>query len=121
MALVQTTVNAQIGGLFLEDAAVTATKVTLGTSGTFALHQVRIVNTANSHKVFLKLYVSDPTVGTTNPSCIFPCEASSTSEYSFDGAPSFSNLYYAATQEAGTGGTTAPSNAITVQFIITSS
>lgn len=121
MALVKTTVNAQVGGLFYEDTAVNATKVTLGTSGTFTIHQVSISNTVNTHRVYLKIYASDPTVGTTDPSCIFPCEASATAEYSFDGPPSFTNIYYAATQEAGTGGTTAPSNAITVKFIITSS
>ncbi len=123
MALVKTTVNGQIGGLFYEDTSVNSTKVTLATSGTYTIHQVSISNTDNTHKTFLKIYSSDPTVGTTHPDIVLPCEASANAEYSFSPPPSFSNLYYAAVREGGThnGTATNVANAITVQFIITSS
>ena len=79
MALVKTTINDQIGGLFYIDEAASSTKVTLGTSGTFSIHQIKI----------------DSPIG-------------------------MSNIYYAVVREAGTAGTTAPANAITVKFLITS-
>jgi len=120
MALVKTTINDQIGGLFYIDEAVNATKVTMATSGTYSLHQIEITNTANSHKVYLKIYGSDPTVGNTDPDCIFPCEAAASAEYSFSDAIGFTDIYYAVTQEAGTGGNSDPTNAITVKFLLTS-
>ena len=123
MALVKTSVNRQIGGLFNEDTSVNSSKVELATSGTYTIHQVFISNTNNTHKTFLKIYSSNPTVGSTHPDIVLPCEASATAEYSFSPPPSFSNLYYAATREGGTHNTVATNvaNAITVQFIITSS
>lgn len=120
MALVKTTINDQIGGLFYIDEAASSTKVTLGTSGTFSIHQIKIDNTGNTHKSYLKIYTADPTVGTSDPQVALPCEASATSEYSFESPIGMSNIYYAVVREAGTAGTTAPANAITVKFLITS-
>ena len=117
MALVKTTVNAQIGTAVYEDAAATSTKVTLTASSGSSIHQILITNTANTHKVYLRLYTSDPTVGTTDPACIFPCEASASSEYSFSAPLVLAAVYYAVCQEAGTAGSTTPANAITVKFV----
>ena len=116
----KTTISSAVSSAKWTDTAASSTAVEVS-SGSINLHQVRIVNTANTTKLYLKLYnvaASSVTVGTTDPVCILPVEASSSVEYDFDPQVAFATaMSYAVVTTGGTAGTTAPSTAITVEFL----
>ena len=83
---------------------------------------VLIDNTANSHISYLRIHDFDgtpsATLGSSSPDVILPCSASSSADYAFDPALVFgTGVEIAVVQEAGTAGTTAPSNAVTVTIL----
>lgn len=86
------------------------------------LDQVQIDNTANSTVVYLKIYDNDTsssaTLGATNPIYILPCPASSTTQYTFEPGQTLSlGMQCAIVTNAGTGGTSAPSSAVTAVIL----
>ena len=120
MASFKTAISSSISSNKWTDNAASSTAVQVS-SGSIDVHQIRIVNTANSTKLYLKLYniaLASTTVGTTDPMAIFPVEASSSVEYAFDPSLEFGTaLNYAVVTTGGTAGTSAPSTAITVEFL----
>ena len=113
MALSDGALPGQISDTKAEETDGTSTVNTIG-SGTVYLDQVRIDNSGNANDiVYLKMYDtgSSVTVGTTVPDFIFPCPASEVVQFSFEPGGKFSNgIKAAVVLEAGTGGTTSPTN-----------
>ena len=110
-----------IGTSIIEDTSSNATPED-ASSSTGTLHQVYIDNSANSAQVYLKLYEAakgSVTVGTTPPSFIFSCPASSSRQFNFvDGIAWATALSFATVPAGGTGGTTSPSSAVVVRLTI---
>lgn len=121
MASYKTSIATAISSAKWTDTAASSSAVE-ASSASASLHQVRIINTANTTKLYLKLYnlaSGSVTVGTTDPVCVLPVEASSSVEYDFDPSVAFATaLSYAVVTTPGTAGTTAPSTAITVEFLL---
>tara|TARA_R100000655_G_scaffold30670_1_gene61649 strand:+ start:11712 stop:12098 length:387 start_codon:yes stop_codon:yes gene_type:complete len=94
-------------------------------NGDTFLFQVRIDNTANSAKTYVRLFdvaSGSVTNGTTDPDFILPCAASSVAEYNFfPGAFFDTELSATASTSAGTSGTGAPSSSCIVRFLYGSS
>jgi hypothetical protein len=113
---------APIGTSIVEDTSSNNTPEDADSSGG-TLHQVYIDNTGNSGQVYVKLYElvkGSVTVGTTPPSFIFSCPASSTRQFNFPtGITYASKLSFACVTAAGTGGTSAPTNPVTVLLALT--
>ena len=113
MALSTGALPGQISTSRAEETDGTSTVNTIG-AGTLYLDQVRIDNSSNANDiVYLKLYDtgSTATVGTTVPDFIFPCPASEVIQFSFEPGGKFTNgIKAAVVLEAGTGGTTSPTN-----------
>ena len=120
MASFKTSIPSGISSARWTDTAASSTEVEVSTSA-INVHQVRIVNTANATKLYLKMYnlvASSLTVGTNNPDVVLPVEASSSVEYAFDPGVVFGTaLCYAVVTVGGTTGTGAPSTAITVEIL----
>lgn len=110
-----------IGAEIVEDTSSDNTPETADLSGG-TLYQVFIDNTANSAVSYVKLYEAvktSVTVGTTAPSFIFPCPASTTKQFDFPtGIAYVTALSFASVTAAGTGGTTSPSSAVVVRLTI---
>jgi len=123
MAIVVTSTNQQFAGSEAVETDLQATDQTVRNGGTF-LFQVKIDNTANSAKSYVKLYdvaTASVTVGSTEPEFILPCAASSTAEYSFfPGAHFNTELCAACVTTAGTSGNSNPSNSVIVRFLFDS-
>tara|TARA_R100001163_G_C5067002_1_gene205787 strand:+ start:1381 stop:1749 length:369 start_codon:yes stop_codon:yes gene_type:complete len=119
MATYKTPISGSISSNLWTDTAASATEVE-ASSSSINVHQVRIINTANSVKLYLKLYnlaASSLTVGSNSPEAILPVEAGGSVEYSFDPGMAFGTaLCYAVVTTNGTAGTTAASNAITIEL-----
>tara|TARA_R110000824_G_scaffold52371_1_gene145312 strand:- start:44 stop:412 length:369 start_codon:yes stop_codon:yes gene_type:complete len=120
MATFKTAIASAISSNSWTDTAASGTEVE-ASSAAITVHQVRIVNTANATKLFLKCYnlaASSLTVGTNSPDLILPVEASSSVQYSFHPGVVFGTaLSYAVVTVGGTTGTSGPSTAITVEFM----
>jgi hypothetical protein len=120
MASYKTTIPSGISSSRWTDTAASGTEVEVSTSS-INVQQVRIVNTANTTKLYLKLYnltAGSLTVGTNSPDVVLPVEASSSVEYAFDPAIAFGTaLCYAVVTTGGTSGTSSPSTAITVELL----
>ena len=121
MAAVQYTVPGSTSGFRIEDSDITATLQKV-VDGTFYIDQIRIDNSNNSGAVYLKFYDvasgGSCTVGTSNPEYIFPVNGSSAAEYSMQpGAKFASGIAFACVTAAGTGGTTSPTNDVTVKIL----
>jgi len=102
-----------------QSAAVNATANSLPAGSSLTLDQVLIDNSANTHKVYLKVYNnSGPTIGTTAPDCVLVCAAASTVAYTFSFGIAFSNFSFACVQEAGTSGTTSPTNSVQASILV---
>ena len=121
MATYKTAISSAISSSRWTDTAASSTAVE-ASSASIHIHQVRIVNTANTVKLYLKIYnvaASSVTIGTTSPDVILPVEASSSVEYIFDPRIELATaLSYSVVTAAGTAGTSAPSTAITVEFLV---
>jgi hypothetical protein len=103
------------------DSNSTAQENVAGTSG--ALYSIDIDNTANGAASYVKLHDGLPdggiVVGTTEPDWIFRVGASTTANYLIpDGIPFSTALNMWTVIEDGTGGTTSPSSAVTVQLLV---
>ena len=120
MAIVVTSTNEQFAGSEAVETDLQAADQTVRNGATF-LFQVKIDNTANSAKSYVKLYdtvTGSVTVGSTEPEFILPCAASSTAEYSFfPGVVFGTELCAACVTTAGTSGNTNPSNSVIVRFL----
>jgi len=120
MATYKTSIASSVSSARWTDTAATATEVEVSTSS-INIHQVRIDNTANSTKLYLKLYnlaASSLTVGSNSPESILPVEAGSSVEYGFDPGMAFGTaLCYAVVTTGGTAGSTDPGTAITVEIL----
>tara|TARA_R100000808_G_scaffold14243_1_gene33778 strand:+ start:3997 stop:4374 length:378 start_codon:yes stop_codon:yes gene_type:complete len=80
---------------------------------------VSIDNSANSHISYLRIFNFDgspaATLGSNSPDVILPVSASSSADFTFDPAVVFgTGIEIAVVQDAGTAGTTAPGNAVSV-------
>lgn len=124
MATSTTTVNTQLANSRYKDTAATNSFV-LARGSAETIYQIKIDNTANTTKAFLKLYDDADGAGlthaTTHPTLVLPVEASSSIEYGF-----YPGLAFAAgitsyvTTEAGTGANstgTAVATAITIEIL----
>ena len=120
MATYKTSIANAVSSASWTDTAATATEVEVSSSS-INIHQVRIDNTANSTKLYLKLYnlaASSLTVGSNSPESILCVEAGSSVEYSFEPGMAFGTaLCYAVVTTGGTAGVTAPATAITVEIL----
>lgn len=85
-------------------------------TGARTLYGVSINNSLNTDAVYLKIYNhAAPTVGTTAPNCVIPCAGGRTVEALCQGGTAFSTaISFAVVTTAGTAGTTAPTNSVTV-------
>jgi hypothetical protein len=121
MATYKTAIASAMSSNSWTDTAASGTEVEASSSA-ITVHQVRIVNTANTTKLYLKCYnlaASSLTVGSNNPDLILPVEASSSVEYSFHPGVVFGTaLSYAVVTAGGTAGTTGPGTAITVEILM---
>ena len=120
MATFKTSIPSSVSSAKWTDTAASSGEVEVS-NASITVHQVRIVNTANATKLYLKLYnltTASLTVGTNAPDVILPVEASSSVEYAFDPGIAFGTaLSYAVVSNAGTGGTSAPGTAITIELL----
>ena len=120
MASFKTSIPSGISSVKWTDTAASSTEVEVSTSS-INVQQVRIVNTANATKLYLKMYnlaAGSLTVGTNSPDVVLPVEASSSVEYAFDPAIAFGTaLCYAVVTVGGTTGTSGPGTAITVEIL----
>ena len=102
------------------DIDLEGTALTVRNGATF-LFQVRIDNTANSAKTYVRLFDAasgSTTNGSTDPDFILPCAASSVAEFSFfPGAVFATELCAAASTTAGTAGNSAPTSSCIVKFL----
>ena len=86
------------------------------------IHAVNITNTSNSHISYLRIYNFDgspaATLGSNSPDVILPVSASGSADFTFDPEVVFgTGIQVAVVREAGTAGTTAPANAVTVVLL----
>ena len=120
MATYKTSIPGTISDSKWTDDAATATEVEVSSSA-INVDQVRIDNTLNSTKLYLKLYnlaASSLTVGTNSPESILPIEAGSSVEYTFDPGMVFGTaLCYAVVTTGGTAGTAGPGTAIPLEIL----
>ena len=113
MATSSTNLNSPISNTHYTDTDIgsgtTATSTTISGSSEVVNH-ILINNSVNSSKVYVKLYndASSPTIGTTEPFMVLPCEALSSFEIQFLPGITFAQLHYAAVTTAGESGTTGP-------------
>tara|TARA_R110002110_G_scaffold18524_6_gene77762 strand:+ start:1253 stop:1621 length:369 start_codon:yes stop_codon:yes gene_type:complete len=117
MAFVKNPVAGVLAANIIEDTAAAATAQANVLSGATTLYMVRIDNTANSTEtVYLKIYdATSATVGTTRPSGIFSCPASSSRQYSVpDGITFSAGITYAVVRTAGLQGAVNPSATVKV-------
>ena len=120
MAIVNTSNNEQFAGKIAKDIDLQSDKQGINAADTY-LFQVKIDNSANSAKSYVKLYdaaLSGVSVGTTEPDFILPVAAESTAEYSFFPGVFFdTGLVAACVTTAGKSGSSNPSNSVIVQFL----
>lgn len=120
MAIVNTSTYQQFAGTEAIDVDLEGTARGIRAADTY-LFQVKIDNTANSAKSYVKLYdaaLAAVSVGTTEPDFILPVAASSTAEYSFFPGVFFdTGLNAACVTTAGKTGSSNPTNAVIVQFL----
>ena len=108
-----------IGTTIIEDANANATAETAdGSGGT--LYQVYIDNSGNTSASYVKMYANaSPPVGTSDPDFIFPAAANQVVQFDFpQGVAYVTALTFACVTAAGTGGTSSPTNAVTVRLTI---
>lgn len=120
MALSLVGVTSDAGATHAVQTDATATPDVLK-SGSGTLFKIEINNTANSNAVYLKLYNNiggAPTVGTTDPTYVFKCPASTSKVYSCPKGTAFPNALYAAcVTTGGTGGTGNPTNDVIYRIL----
>ena len=120
MAIVNTSTNQQFAGKEAKDVDLQSDKQSINPADTF-LFQVKIDNSANSAKSYVKLYdnaLSLVSVGTSEPDFILPVAAESTAEYSFFPGVFFdTGLVAACVTTAGKAGSSNPSSSVIVQFL----
>ena len=121
MAAVSFTVHGAISAFRIEDTDVGATLQKVA-DGALYIDQIFIDNTNNAAAMYLKFYDvasgGSCTVGTTNPNYLFPVAASDTAQYAMNpGAHFASGIAFACLTEPGTGGTTAPTNDVSVKIL----
>ena len=121
MAAVQFTVPGSTSGFRIEDTDVTAA-IQKVVDGDFYIDQIVIDNTNNTSAMYLKFYDvasgGSVTVGTTNPDFIFPVSASSTVQYTMQPGAFFDlGIAFACVNPPGTGGTTSPTNDVSVKIL----
>ena len=120
MATVLTSTNQQFAGTEAVNVDLPHTSETIK-NGALFLFQVKIDNSANSAKSYVKLYdvvAGSVTVGSTVPNFILPCAAESTAEYSFfPGAHFSTELCATCVTTAGTSGNSSPTSAVIVRFL----
>ena len=90
-------------------------------SGAATLHLVYIDNTANAAKSYTKFWDNTgPTVGTTAPDMVIPCDASSTATLAIPAGVAFGTAisFATVTDGGGTAGTTNPTSNVIVELVI---
>tara|TARA_R110002020_G_scaffold10589_1_gene40363 strand:+ start:2403 stop:2783 length:381 start_codon:yes stop_codon:yes gene_type:complete len=119
-----TVAGSYIGTDIIEDTSSNHTPEDADASGG-TLYQVYIDNTGNSGLVYVKLYeaakgsVTISTSGSTSPSFIFPCPASTTKQFDFPtGIAYVTALSFATVTSPGTDGNTPPSSDVLVRLTI---
>ena len=119
MAAALTALGAIYGNRMVKDTSVGTAPQYNVTEGAHSVYQVVIDNTNNGAKSYLKFWnvSSGVTLGTTDPVMILMAPASTKITYSFPRGVAFSTaISYACVTTPGTGGTTAPSSAVTINL-----
>jgi hypothetical protein len=124
MALTSTLQNNPVGASLLKfeqaypgkGVALTPTTIKTGTHRVIA---VVIDNTQNTASSYLKLYVSAPTLGTTDPFVILKAPANAKLQYTFDPGMELAHSYGAFLTTPGITGAGAPEGTTTA-YILTS-
>ena len=121
MAAVLITLPGSVSGFRIEDSDVNAT-IQQVVSGVLYIDQILIDNTNNAGAMYLKFYDiatgGSVTVGTTEPNYVFPVSASDTAQYAMNpGAHFASGIAFACVTDPGTGGTTSPTNDVSVKIL----
>jgi hypothetical protein len=118
MAYSLATLVADVGTIYVTETDTEDTsKLVKAGSGT--LYKVEIVN-PNGAAVYAKFYdsTSSITSGTTHPDWVFMCPASVTRSYACPGGTAFgTGLKFECVTTPGTGGSTAPTAAVTVRVL----
>jgi hypothetical protein len=111
MATSSTVINNPISNTQYNDSDIGSGTTAAGTeisSSSETVNHILINNSVNSAKIYLKFYTSSPTVGTTDPYMILPCEALSSAEFIFLPGIVFSALHVACVTTPGVSGTSSP-------------
>lgn len=120
MALSTTPQTNPLGADIVVDTNANATAQTNTTGGTGTLHLVDIDNSANGAASFVKFYdASSPTVGTTAPDLVLKCPASVRRQFVMPAGIAFATAFsHACVTAGGTGGTTSPSSAVILRYLV---
>lgn len=104
----------------INDADIDETVEKNVNDGAATLYAVVVDNSANAAITYVKLYnVASPTVGTTVPDVILQVPVSVSRTYFFKQGLVFSTaLSFAAVTAGGTAGTTGPTSAVIVDFLL---
>ena len=120
MAIVTTQTFAQFAEKESVDTDLENLDIEVTGSAVF-LFQVRIDNTANTAKSYVRIWdiaAAGVTVGSTVPDFILPCAASSVAEYSFFPGVHFDTaMTVACVTTAGTSGSASPTNSVIVRLL----
>jgi hypothetical protein len=116
MALSNTTLHAPLGTDVYSDTAVTNSLVQMDAGGTTVYH-MEFDNTANTAVTYYKVWnvvSGSVTLGTTQPSFIFPCEAGAKQYMTMPTAVSFATAftYIATSTQSNNTSQSAPANAV---------
>lgn len=84
------------------------------------LYALEADNSANTDDVFIKIYNASPTVGTTDPYFVFKIPGGEVLTFGFSGGVeghTLTAIFLACVTEAGTAGTTSPTNDVKVTLL----
>ena len=114
-------ISARLGDKLVYQGTATATADTDVTAAAASVYVVDIDNTLNSTPVYLKLYdTASVTTGTTAIVGCYKGEPSSRTIYHITAGIAFGTaLSFACTKEAGSAGSTSPTNSVVVRLIVT--
>ena len=121
MAFTTTTVPTNLGSTLVTNIETNATE----SEGVFSgqnknMYLVEIDNSDNTHITYVKIAKDAAvTVGTSDPHYIFPVPAASTITYAIGTGIEIPALSFWAVQEAAVGGTTSPTNPVSVKILLT--
>lgn len=119
MTLSVSTQVSPVGTKLVKDTDANATAETDVTGASGTIYMIDLDNEANPADVaYLKIYDDPaPTVGTTDPDFIFKMPVNQRRQIVCPDGLDFTNLSFAVVTAGGTGGVTAPTNAVAVRMV----